>query len=81
MKARIATCLTGRSGNNPHVALCRFSFHVLMWEVLTGEKPKRGSLRAVRVPEECPQVCGTGRGGPVGGRRPRHAGALTQRMR
>ena len=33
-----------------------FSFHVLMWEVFTGEKPKRGTLRPVRVPDECPQA-------------------------
>ncbi len=47
-----------------HCPACfRFSFHVLMWEVFTGEKPKRGSLRTVRVPDECPQVgqmCGVG---------------------
>lgn len=40
----------------PYSSCARFSFHVLMWEVFTGEKPKRGSLRPVKVPEECPQV-------------------------
>lgn len=40
----------------PYSACRSFSFHVLMWEVFTGEKPKRGSLRPVKVPEECPQV-------------------------
>jgi serine/threonine protein kinase len=32
-----------------------FSLGVVMWEVITGERPQRGSLRAPRVPEECPQ--------------------------
>ncbi|BDA51316.1 Mitogen-activated protein kinase kinase kinase 11 [Coccomyxa sp. Obi] len=33
-----------------------YSFGVLMWEVLTGERPQKSSksLRKIRVPEECP---------------------------
>lgn len=43
-------CPAGRAP--PH----RFSFSVLLWEIITGERPERGSLRHPRVPEECPQV-------------------------
>lgn len=32
-----------------------WSFGVVMWELCTGEAPLRGQLRAVKVPEECPQ--------------------------
>ncbi|PRW45638.1 serine threonine- kinase receptor R831 [Chlorella sorokiniana] len=32
-----------------------FSLGVVMWEIVTGERPQRGSLRMPRVPEECPQ--------------------------
>ncbi|KAL4452702.1 hypothetical protein ABPG75_008364 [Micractinium tetrahymenae] len=32
-----------------------YSFGVVLWELITGEKPTRGRLRAPRVPEECPQ--------------------------
>ena len=27
-----------------------------MWEIMTGERPKRGNQRQPRVPEECPPV-------------------------
>lgn len=27
---------------------------MVLWELATGEVPERGSMRAVRVPEECP---------------------------
>ena len=40
-----------------------YSFGVVLWEVVTGERPQRGSLREPRVPQECPQV----RGGAAGG--------------
>jgi hypothetical protein len=33
-----------------------YSFGVVMWEIMTGERPQRGSLREPRVPQECPQV-------------------------
>jgi serine/threonine protein kinase len=33
-------------------AVC--SFGVLCWEIVTAQFPKRGQLRGVRVPEECP---------------------------
>lgn len=31
-----------------------YSLGVILWELVTGESPARGRLRAVRVPEECP---------------------------
>ena len=31
-----------------------FSFGVLLWEIVTGEPPQRGNLRALDVPGECP---------------------------
>lgn len=33
-----------------------YSFGVLLWEIVTREEPRRGSLRPVQVPCECPQV-------------------------
>ena len=30
-----------------------YSYGVLLWEIVTMEVPKRGSLRVVRVPDEC----------------------------
>ncbi|EFN51486.1 hypothetical protein CHLNCDRAFT_140122 [Chlorella variabilis] len=33
-----------------------YSFGVLLWEIITGERPLRGHMRAMHVPEECPQV-------------------------
>ena len=30
------------------------SFGVVLWEVVTGEHPHRGSMRLPRVPDECP---------------------------
>lgn len=30
-----------------------YSLGVVLWELVTGETPVRGSMRAVRVPEEC----------------------------
>ncbi len=32
-----------------------FSFGVLLWEIITHERPSRGQLRDFRVPEECSQ--------------------------
>ena len=32
-----------------------FSFGVVLWEVVTQERPRRGELRITRVPDECPQ--------------------------
>ncbi|KAI7842912.1 hypothetical protein COHA_003423 [Chlorella ohadii] len=32
-----------------------YSFGVVLHEIITGERPMRGSLRMPRVPEECPQ--------------------------
>jgi len=31
------------------------SFGVVLWEIITGERPKRGCLRLPQVPQECPQ--------------------------
>ena len=31
-----------------------YSLGVVLWELVTGETPVRGSMRAVRVPEDCP---------------------------
>lgn len=31
-----------------------YSFGVLLWEIVCGEGPVRGQMRAPRVPEECP---------------------------
>ena len=28
---------------------------IIMWELVTVQAPSRGNLRALRVPEECPQ--------------------------
>ncbi|PRW57729.1 Serine threonine- kinase CTR1 [Chlorella sorokiniana] len=33
-----------------------YSWGVLLWEIVTGERPQRGQLRLPRVPEECPQA-------------------------
>jgi len=33
-----------------------YSFGVVLWEIVTREMPKRGRLRDVLVPDECPQV-------------------------
>lgn len=32
-----------------------WAFGVLCWQLVTGEHPQRGAMRAPRVPEECPQ--------------------------
>ncbi|KAL4419965.1 hypothetical protein ABPG75_007063 [Micractinium tetrahymenae] len=32
-----------------------FSFGVVLWELITGEAPKRGEMRLPEVPRECPQ--------------------------
>ncbi len=34
-------------------ACCSYSFGVLLWEIVTGERPVRGALRMPR-PDECP---------------------------
>lgn len=31
-----------------------YSYGVILWELVTGEQPRRGFLRHARVPEECP---------------------------
>lgn len=33
-----------------------YSFGVVLWEIVTGEQPKRGQLRAIRVPDEAPEL-------------------------
>ncbi|KAI7843630.1 hypothetical protein COHA_002870 [Chlorella ohadii] len=33
-----------------------WSMGVVLWEIITGERPQRGQLRRPRVPEECPQA-------------------------
>lgn len=45
---------------------CR-SFGVVVWEIITGERPQRGQLRMPRVPEECPQVGHVGLGRAAAG--------------
>jgi serine/threonine protein kinase len=45
--------LTGKQHCTERVDI--FSMGVVMWEIITGERPQRGNLRAPRVPEECPQ--------------------------
>ena len=32
-----------------------YSFGVLLWEIITHERPSRGQLRDFQVPEECSQ--------------------------
>lgn len=43
-------------GRNCTLAVDMYSFSVLLWEIITGERPVRGHLRQPRVPEECPQA-------------------------
>lgn len=33
-----------------------FSYGVLLWELITQQHPRRGCLRDLQVPEECPQA-------------------------
>ena len=42
----------------PHVLIQMdiFSYGVVLWELVTQEIPRRGFLRDVEVPCECPQV-------------------------
>ena len=62
-------------GRQCTAAVDLYSFGVVLWEIVTGERPRRGSLRSPRVPEECPQVrsesgqpaAGRQRGGSGGG--------------
>ncbi|KAK9812494.1 hypothetical protein WJX73_004290 [Symbiochloris irregularis] len=44
--------LSGRPCSKPSDI---FSFSVVMWEIITQERPSRGRTRAVSVPEECSQ--------------------------
>lgn len=30
---------------------------ILLWQICAGEEPRRGYLRRLSVPEDCPQVC------------------------
>jgi serine/threonine protein kinase len=50
-------------GRECSAAVDIYSFGVLLWEIVTGERPQRGSLRMPRVPQECPQVGGRAGGG------------------
>ncbi|KAK9789195.1 hypothetical protein WJX73_002262 [Symbiochloris irregularis] len=36
-----------------------YSFGVVLWELVTGEQPRRGQLRSLRVPEEAPEEVDT----------------------
>eukprot|EP00884_Botryococcus_braunii_P016160 jgi/Botrbrau1/3227/Bobra.174_1s0004.2 len=59
--------LPGASGTVPYMApevllkghaTCAadiYSFGVVLWEIVTGERPRRSCIRAPRVPEECSQ--------------------------
>lgn len=42
-------------GRNCTNAIDMYSYGVLLWELITGERPVRGHLRAPLVPDECPQ--------------------------
>lgn len=42
-------------GRNCTAAVDIYSFGVVLWEIITGERPQRGRLRSPRVPQECPQ--------------------------
>ena len=33
-----------------------WSFGVVLWEIVTQEIPRRGQLRQLRCPDECPQA-------------------------
>lgn len=32
-----------------------FSYGIVLWEIIAGERPVRGQLRDVEVPRECPE--------------------------
>ncbi|KAL4420111.1 hypothetical protein ABPG77_000282, partial [Micractinium sp. CCAP 211/92] len=42
-------------GSRCTTAVDIFSFGVVLWELITGETPKRGEMRLPEVPSECPQ--------------------------
>ena len=35
-----------------------YSFGVVLWEIATGERPRRGRMREPHVPQECPKGAG-----------------------
>ncbi|KAL4431038.1 hypothetical protein ABPG75_006294 [Micractinium tetrahymenae] len=42
-------------GRNCTAAVDIYSFGVVLWEIITGERPQRGRLRSPKVPDECPR--------------------------
>lgn len=49
------TTLPGRHGPQPRLPAAPLLPAVVLWELITGETPKRGEMRLPEVPAECPR--------------------------
>ena len=57
VQAGMTTLARTTASHSQHITLSAPA-GVVLWEIITGERPQRGSLRMPRVPAECPQeVC------------------------